>query len=135
MKEGDRIVDDEKDLENIFNKFFKEKIEKIKDGIETTQEDDPIGKMHELVAGKDLFFEMRPVSLEQTTKALKSLKSKKSSGNSSVPKVVIKGAAEVLALPLQRVINTSIRDGIYPRAFKNVTGIPVFKKGSRQDKA
>ena len=56
LKEGDKIVDNEKDLSNIFNKFFKDKIENIKDSIETIQEDDPIGTMHAFVARKDLFF-------------------------------------------------------------------------------
>ena len=50
--------------------------------------------------GKNLFFELRPVTLKETTMALKNLKPKKSSGNSSVPKFVIKGAAEILAFPL-----------------------------------
>ena len=36
-------------------------------------------------------------------------------------------------MPLQRIINAFIRENKYPSAFENVIGIPVFKKGSRQD--
>ena len=81
-------------------------------------EKESLEKMTEFVAGRNLHFELRPVSLEETLAALKKLKPKRSSGSSSVPKLVVKGASEVLAVPLQRVKNGSIRENKYPSAFK-----------------
>ena len=119
----------------IYSIISKETLENIKNTIEVIPEKDPPGKMTEFVAGRILYFELRLVSLEETLAALKNLKPKRSSGSSSVPKIVVKGAAEVLAVPLQRIINASIREKKFPSAFKNIIGIPVFKKGSRQDKS
>ena len=107
----------------------------MKQSIETIPEKDPMEKMHELVAGKDVHFDLRPVSLQETIDALKSLKARKSSGGLSIPKAIAKGAAEVLAIPLHRIISISIRDKVYAKAIKKVKGFPVFKKGSRQDKS
>ena len=80
-------------------------------------EKDPMEKMHELVAGKDVHFDLRPVSLQETIDALKSLKARKSSGGLSISKAIAKGSAEVLAVPLHRIINISIRDKVYLKAF------------------
>ena len=135
LKEDGKIIEDEKEIADIFNNFFKEKIDTIKQNIETIPEKDPMEKIHELVAGKAVHFDLRPVSLQETIDALKSLKARKSSGGLSIPKAIAKGAAEVLAVPLHRIINISIRDKVYPKAYKKVKGFPVFKKGSRQDKS
>ena len=42
---------------------------------------------------------------------------------------------EVLAIPVYRKVNISIRDKVYPKEFKRVKGFPVFNKGSRHDKS
>ena len=47
---------------------------------------------------------------------------------------VIHAAHEVLAVPLQRVVNTSIRDRKYPDVFRDEVAMPVLERGSKQDK-
>ena len=61
--------------------------------VENIPEKDPMEKMHELVAGKDVHFDLRPVSLQETIDALKSLKARKSSGGLSISNAIAKGAA------------------------------------------
>ena len=66
--------------------------------------------MNKIVEGKNLCFELKPVSVEEVMVALKKLKPKKTCSSSGVPKRAILATDEVLAVPLQYTVNTSIRD-------------------------
>ena len=65
-------------------------------------------KMGKIVDGKNLRFELKSVSVKEVMAALKKLKPRKSCSGSGVPKRVIQAAHEVLAVPLQSIVNTSI---------------------------
>ena len=87
--------------------------------------------MSKIVEGKNLCFELKPVSVKEVWPALKKLKPKNSCSSSGIPKKVIQAAHEILAVPLQHVVNTSIRDKKYPNVFRDVLAMPVFKRGSK----
>ena len=66
--------------------------------------------------------------------AIKNLNPKVSSGVSGIQKKMIRNAHDVLALPMQRIFNTSIQSCSFPDAFKRLSSIPVHKKLSKDNK-
>ena len=57
-----------------------------------------------------------------------------SSDISGVPKKVIKNASAILALPFQRLFNTSIETETFPDLYKELSAVCIHKRGSKQDK-
>ena len=62
------------------------------------------------------------------------MKNKKSSGRDEITQEQMKLGAEVLAIPLTRIINASITEGKFPEIWKCGIVTPVLKKGSSKDK-
>jgi hypothetical protein len=60
------------------------------------------------------------------------LKSKPSSGLDQINSMVLKAGGEVLAVPLQFIINTSITSGHFPKRWREAKVTPVHKKGDTQ---
>ena len=87
--ENGQTVKDEKELTNIHNTHFKDKIEKIEREIPKTDES-PTRRLKESLEGRGLKFGLREVSEKQIEKAIKSLKNKSSSGTDFVSPKVIK---------------------------------------------
>ena len=134
LKEDDVIIEDETQLSNIFNQFFKEKIEKIEAGIPDLGIS-PVGKLEEEMKESKLRFTLKTVSAEQVKKAINKMKNKTSSGIDFISPRVVKMAADVILIPLMYVINTSISSGTFPNSWKEAKVIPIYKnKGSKLDK-
>ena len=132
--ENGQTVKDEKELTNIHNTHFKDKIEKIEREIPKTDES-PTRRLKESLEGRGLKFGLRQVTEKQIEKAIKSLKNKSSSGTDFVSPKVIKMAVDILKIPLWYIVNTSIVEGEFPASWKLAKVTPIFKnKGSRKDK-
>jgi hypothetical protein len=62
------------------------------------------------------------------------MKSKNSSGLDGLTQKQMIAGAEILAVPLTRIINTSIKEGIFPTKWKEGVVTPVLKKEHLQTK-
>ena len=74
LKEEEREITDEKEIAEIFNKFFIKKIEELKDSIDPNQIRDPIRKLEEKVKFKNLKFNLKTVSENKVKKVMDSMK-------------------------------------------------------------
>ena len=117
MENGVKIVKED-EVAEIFNEFFITKIQKLKDNIDPNYVEDPISKLKAKFEGKKLHFALKTVTEEKVLKSIQGLKNKKSSGRDEVTQEQLKLGAEVLAIPLTRIINTSITEGVLPDLWK-----------------
>ena len=110
------------------------KIKNLKDNIDPNYVEDPIARLKSKFEGKKLHFSLKTVTEEKVLKTIQGLKNKKSSGRDEVTQEQLKLGAEVLAIPLTRIINKSIEEGIFPEIWKVGVVTPVLKKGNPFDK-
>ena len=80
----------------------------------------------------NLNFELKPVSAQHVLKILKKLKRKTSCGFDQISAEILKMGACVLAEPLTKIINQSIKTSKFPTRWKESKVCPVYKKGDRQ---
>lgn len=71
------------------------------------------------------------VGEEEVLKLLLKLLPEKSPGPDCIHPRVLKECATELAYPLTQLFHTSLKEGTVPRAWKEATVSPIFKKGSR----
>ena len=129
-KEG--IIEDPLQVAEEFNTFFKEKIEKLEANINKNPNIDPLSELKKKMKHSNLKFSLRTVKEKEVLKILKALKGKKSYGLDGITSEFLKIGAEVLAIPLTWIINTSITTGKFPEDWKISKIIPLFKKGNRR---
>ena len=128
------IIESEEELATTFNTFFPNKVEKIEKDI-PVYDIDPASKLKEKMKGRNLNFKFTHVSEIEVKNAIKSIKSKTSSGVDFVSTKLLKLATDVIALPLTWIINSSFQSGVFPTSWKISKCIPLFKnKGKRTDK-
>lgn len=72
---------------------------------------------------------MKPVTHEEISSIIKSLKNKKSTGFDGVPVKVLKAVSDEIKHPLQTLANKTISSGVFPSILKIARVVPVFKKG------
>ena len=116
-KEG-QVMESPSELAEVFNTFFKNKVEKLASGIKNHQKIDPLSKLRIKLQGSKLNFRLKTVSEDKVLAIMKSLKSKKSHGHDGITSEILKLGAEVLVVPLTYIINTSILTGKYPSKWK-----------------
>lgn len=111
------------DICEAFNKFFTS----VLTPAETTTETAPVCDLP--------IPEMPPVtvSLGWLIKSLSNLNPHKAPGYDTIPPKVLKATASSIALPLMRLMNTSLSTGVLPTDWKRSQITPVFKAGSRTD--
>ena len=64
-------------------------------------------------------------------KKIKAMKDNKSPGVDGIPAKLLMETVEQISIPLARVFNLSIKEGVVPFEWKEANIIPLFKKGSR----
>ena len=64
-------------------------------------------------------------------KKIKALKDNKSPGVDGIPPKLLMETVEQISIPLARVFNLSLKEGVVPFEWKEANIIPLFKKGSR----
>ena len=62
---------------------------------------------------------------------LKKMKDNKSPGVDGISQKMLKEIAEEISIPLAKVFNLSIQEGIVPLKWKIANVVPIFKKGNR----
>ena len=131
--EGNK-VEDPKDLAELFNFFFPEKVKKLAASIKKHEGIEPLEKLREKMKDLNLNFELKEVEEKDVMRILKKLKNKSSTGLDGISAEVMKMGAEVLCVPLTLIINVSIVSGQFPTAWKESKCVPLFKKGDRRQK-
>ena len=71
------------------------------------------------------------VTLELVAKKIKAMKDNKSPGVDGIPPKLLMETVEQISIPLARVFNLSLKEGVVPYEWKEANIIPLFKKGSR----
>ena len=102
----------------MLNVFFVSKIQKLHDNIDKNLVEDPYAKLEEKMKPKNLKFSLKKVTEKQVLKAIEGMKNKKSSGLDELTQEQLKSGAEILAVPLTRIINASIDQGSFPESWK-----------------
>ena len=71
------------------------------------------------------------VTPELVAKKIKVMKDNKSPGVDGIPPKLLMETVEQIGIPLARVFNLSLKEGVVPFEWKEANIIPLFKKGSR----
>ena len=71
------------------------------------------------------------VTPELVAKKIKAMKDNKSPGVDGIPPKLLMETVEQISIPLARVFNLSLTEGVVPYEWKEANIIPLFKKGSR----
>ena len=71
------------------------------------------------------------VTPEMVAKKIKAMKDNKSPGVDGIPPKLLMETVEQISMPLARVFNLSLKEGVVPFEWKEANIIPLFKKGSR----
>ena len=71
------------------------------------------------------------VTPEMVAKKIKAMKDNKSRGVDGIHPKLLMETVEQISVPLARVFNLSLKEGVVPAEWKEANIIPLFKKGSR----
>lgn len=84
---------------------------------------------HCKIPGATSNLKLRSISEEETMKIISMLKNKNSCGTDGIPMKLAKECTRQIAGPLTYLINTSMKNGIFPEIFKTALIKPIYKKG------
>ena len=71
------------------------------------------------------------VTREMLAKKIKTMKVNKPLGVDGMPPKLLMETVEQISIPIARVFNLSLKEGVVPFKWKETNIIPLFKKGSR----
>ena len=71
------------------------------------------------------------VTPELVAKKIRAMKDNKSPGVDGIPPKLLMETVDLISIPLARVFNLSLKEGVVPFEWKEANIIPLFKKGSR----
>ena len=71
------------------------------------------------------------VTPEMVAQKIKAMEENKSPGVDVIPPKLLMETVNQISIPLARVFNLSLKDGVVPLEWKEANIIPLFKKGSR----
>lgn len=74
---------------------------------------------------------LKHITEDEIKQSIKKLKNKKSVGPDEVPTYIVKGCSEFLVKPLQKILNTSLKQGVFPTEWKRSRVCPIHKQGRR----
>ena len=123
---------DEQIIADAFNEFFVSKINTLKSNIDVGLVEEPLEKLKEKMSKKPKVkpFSLKAVSLKQVSKAISKLKNKSSSGIDGISQAQLIMGKNTLAGPITKIINQSIKEGVFPSNWKEALVTPVLKKGN-----
>ena len=75
-------------------------------------------------------FILAPTSPKETEDVIKTLSLGKALGPNSIPTKLKKQFSKAISMPLDKLSNLSLENGIFPDSFKLASVIPIFKKGN-----
>ena len=129
LKVNEKSIDDPNEIAKSLNDFF------VNVGPKTERSipHNPIIKPENYLTNKNQAdFIITHISNEEVLDVINNLESK-STGPQSIPVDLLKLIADLIVLPLCKIINQSFSSGIFPDALKICKVVPIHKGGSMED--
>ena len=101
------------DLAKIMNKFFIEKVKKLRKNIPSNL-GNPLDKVRELMRNRTCSFNLRPSHPDEIDKIILKLPNSKSCGVDNIDSYVIKLAKNELVPAITHIVNLSIKENKFP---------------------
>ena len=123
------MIDDTCDIANAFNNFF------VNVGPNTEKSVPKVPNLSpdQFLKNRIQFeFMVAHISEQEIIDLIVALP-KKATGHASIPLNFLKLVADILAIPLCRIINLSFSKGVFPELLKTAKVIPIFKAGSSEE--
>ena len=133
LAERDGEIEADNEVAEVFNNYFKSKIASLREKVDTNKRRDPMGPLKAKTIESHLV--LKPVSEALVGKKIRTLKNKASCGKDGITSKILKDASAVLLLPLTQIINSSIRNGVFPSEWKEAQITPILKKGAATEKS
>lgn len=137
MTVNGELVEDPKTLAEEFNAFFIKKIQDLVENITRKKNFDPVEKLRERMSEpdkRDLKFTLETVTHDEVADIVKQLKNKTSHGFDGISSEIIKLGGAAIIEPLTRIVNCSIKTGVFPDMWKEAKVVPLWKgKGQKND--
>ena len=130
--EGNRCVQSPKEIAQVMNLFFINKVRTIRESIPDSVLD--LDKVHESMQNKDCYFEVTDIPLSKVKKLVRGLSNSKSTSLDGLNNFVVKLLSNVIASPLHHVISLSIIQNKFPSSWKVSKVIPLHKKSDPMNK-
>ena len=131
--EGKEVTDDRK-MANAMNKFFVEKVLKLKEEVaKEAKPYDPIEHLNKHLPENMPTFAFEPVTEEMVSDAISKLKSTKTSGSDGISNQTLQAGGTILARPLSIIFNRSLESGTFPRRWTHAIVVPLWKKKAKTD--
>ena len=121
-----------KQVADIMNEFFVEKIQKLKIKFSGTPPN--YNHCYRAMIGKNCKLTMNYVSMRKVKKILKNLRSSKSVGLDELDSYSLKVAADIIAPSVHHIVTLSVMQQKFPSSFKLAKVIPLHKKLSKLDR-
>ena len=121
------LINTRKGLATTMNTFFIYKVNQLRQGIPDNNSD-PLKILRETMSTRSCSFTMKPVHPDDILKIIINLKNSKSTGLDFIDTFVIKLVAKDILPAITHVVNLSIREASYPRAWKLAKVAPLLKK-------
>ena len=130
-----KLISNPKEIATEVNEFFIQKIRKLKDDFETSDDDEPLVELKSFLSKKNIpseGFNLKELNNVEVKKLLKNLKGKKSLGLDWICGYSLKISSSILSEELGALINISIRKGKFADKWKCAKVLPAWKnKGTR----
>ena len=117
-----------KDISNVMNNFFKDKVTKIRENFRD-EDDDAIRILEALIKPPDVRFDFKEVKPLDVYDIIYEADNTKSTGTNSVSMYVLKQIPSFAAHSICHLFNSIIRTGIYPEDLKVSKILPILKPG------
>ena len=130
LKVDNKTIKNPSDIPAIFNNFFCNIGSKLSSKFHSTP-DNAFSKYMGQRANQSMF--LFETDAEEVAKIINNLENKKSTGHDDITVKFIKISSTYISELLARVINISIKTGIYPDQLKIAKILPLYKKGSNSD--
>lgn len=121
-----KIVSSPSGLASIVNKFFLDKIKRLRESIPAVISD-PLSRLREAMKERQCSFSLQPVSVSDVLKIIKGLKNSSATGVDYIDTRTVKLVADLIAPALTHIINLSIRTSTFPNIWKYAKVIPLLK--------
>ena len=108
IKGDEETITDAKELAQVFNHFFKRKVDELAKDIKIVDQEEHLRNLRAKQKNSVHKFSLKTVEEEEVRKIIKALKPKTSCGFDEVSAELLKLGADVLVEPLTWIINQSI---------------------------
>ena len=132
LKENGQHISDDKEMANLFNKYFVNIAAQLKGPVEKPD----FKHIKEFVDSKvptNESFSIPNINNAFVLNFLKSLDVTKATGLDCIGPRILKIAPEILSPSISYIINKSLTSGSFPQPWKEAKISPIFKNGSKDD--